>query len=264
MKCVLRLLVCASAGMLVGVGACGTAESPAPDGAGGATNSGQGGSPSGVGGASSAVGGAAGLGGTTGRGGSAGSNGAGGATTGVGGSALPWLTVNGNKLQDPTGKTIILRGSALIDIGSLYWYGGQSAAGIRRRMDKVAAAGVQGHVVRLPVYPEIDYNTGGGATCSPLPLPGRHGPTAGCTAKIAALGGGLRRQRAEAGRRLRDQQEPVRHRRLPPDRQRHHRDVRRRRTRRSGRTSRPSSRAPATSFTNRSTSRSTPTSPGRR
>ena len=96
---------------------------------------------------------------------------------------LPWLTVNGNKLQDPTGKTIILRGSALIDIGSLYWYGGQSAAGITARMDKVAAAGVQGHVVRLPVYPKIDYNTGGGATCSPCPYPVGTGPTASCTPK---------------------------------------------------------------------------------
>ena len=142
-----------------------------------------------------ATGGTAGQ-GTTGSGGGAGSggSGAGGAHTGGssgssggagagGGSGLPWLTVNGNKLQDPTGKTIILRGSALIDIGSLYWYGGQSAAGITARMDKVAAAGVQGHVVRLPVYPEIDYNTGGGATCSPCPYPVGTGPTASCTPK---------------------------------------------------------------------------------
>src|SRR6185312_9401730 len=140
-----------------------------------------------------ATGGTAGQ-GTTGSGGGAGSGGGGGAHTGGssgssggagagGGSGLPWLTVNGNKLQDPTGKTIILRGSALIDIGSLYWYGGQSAAGITARMDKVAAAGVQGHVVRLPVYPEIDYNTGGGATCSPCPYPVGTGPTASCTPK---------------------------------------------------------------------------------
>ncbi len=113
-------------------------------------------------------------------GGASGSSGGAGAG---GSSGLPWLTVNGNKLQDPTGKTIILRGSALIDIGSLYWYGGQSAAGITARMDKVAAAGVQGHVVRLPVYPEIDYNTGGGATCSPCPYPVGTGPTASCTPK---------------------------------------------------------------------------------
>ncbi len=99
-------------------------------------------------------------------------------------SSLPWLTVNGNKLQDPTGKTIVLRGSALIDIGALYAYGGMSPAGVMTRMDKIAAAGVQGHVVRLPVYPKIDYNPGGGgATCSPLPYPVGTGPTASCTPK---------------------------------------------------------------------------------
>ena len=37
-------------------------------------------------------------------------------------------------------------------------YGGQTLLA-SDRMDKVAAAGVQGHVVRLPVYPEIDYRT---------------------------------------------------------------------------------------------------------
>ncbi len=50
-------------------------------------------------------------------------------------------------------------------------------------MDKVAAAGVQGHVVRLPVYPKIDYNTGSSATCSPCPYPVGTGPTASCTPK---------------------------------------------------------------------------------
>jgi len=96
--------------------------------------------------------------------------------------------VNGSHLQDPTGKTIILRGSALIDLGSLYWYGGQSANGITTRMDKLAAAGVQGHVVRLPVYPKIDYNTGGDPACSPCPYPVGTGPTATCssTAPLSA------------------------------------------------------------------------------
>jgi hypothetical protein len=161
----------------------------------GTGGSASGGSP-GTGGSAGGTRGTGGLanGGTAGGGAGVGSGGAGGAHTGgssgsgggagtAGGSALPWLTVNGNKLQDPTGKTIILRGSALIDIGSLYWYGGQSAAGITARMDKVAAAGVQGHVVRLPVYPEVDYNTGGGATCSPCPYPVGTGPTASCTPK---------------------------------------------------------------------------------
>src|SRR3954451_13696621 len=108
--------------------------------------------------------------GAAGAGGSSGSGGAGQS------SSLPWLTVNGNKLQDPTGKTIVLRGSALIDIGALYAYGGMSVAGITARMDQIAAAGVQGHVVRMPVYPEINYNTGGDPTCSPLPYPVGSGP----------------------------------------------------------------------------------------
>jgi len=136
-------------------------------------------------GAGRAGGGAAGAGGRLGTAGAqtGGSSGTGGGSGAGNSSGLPWLIVNGNKLQDPTGKTIILRGSALIDIGSLYWYGGQSAAGITARMDKVAAAGVQGHVVRLPVYPKVDYNSGGDATCSPCPYPVGTGPTASCTPK---------------------------------------------------------------------------------
>lgn len=105
-----------------------------------------------------------------------------GGTTSAGGSTggLPQLTVNGNKLQDPSGKTIILRGSCLIDIGAIYDYGGQTAAAFSAKMDKIAAAGVQGHVVRMPVYPKISYN-GGTPYCSPMPYPVGTGPTASCT-----------------------------------------------------------------------------------
>jgi len=70
--------------------------------------------------------------------------------------------------------------TALIDIGALYAYGGNSVAGISARMDKIAAAGLQGHVVRLPVYPKIDYN-GGGSYCSPLPYPVGGSGSANCT-----------------------------------------------------------------------------------
>src|SRR6478736_1478514 len=90
-------------------------------------------------GGASATGGMPGTGGTPATGGASGTGGMGGA-----GGGLPALTVVGNKLQDPTGKTIVLRGSSLIDIGALYAYNGNSAAGITNRMDKVAAAGVQG------------------------------------------------------------------------------------------------------------------------
>ncbi len=139
-----------------------------------------------------ATGGKSTAGGAATGGGTAGGSGAGGAATGgksatggttsTGGSTggLPRLTVTGNKLQDPSGKTIVLRGSSLIDIGSLYAYFGKNTAAITARMDKIAAAGVQGHVVRMPVYPKIDYN-GGVPMCSPTPYPVGTGPTASCT-----------------------------------------------------------------------------------
>jgi len=101
-----------------------------------------------------------------------------GGTTGTGG--LPALHVEGAFIKDPAGKTVVLRGSSLIDIGALYAYGGNSVAGISARMQKIAAAGLQGNVVRMPVYPKIDYN-GGGSYCSPLPYPVGSGPSAKCT-----------------------------------------------------------------------------------
>jgi len=170
-------------GQTGGTGSGGVTSSGGSSATGGHAGSGGGGT-----GGSGATGGHAGSGGGgTGGGGAAGASGSGGgggatATGGAAGSgALPWLSVSGTRLQDPSGKTIILRGSALIDIGSLYWYGGKSASGITARMDKVAAAGVQGHVVRLPVYPKVDYNTGGSPTCSPCPYPIGTGPAASCT-----------------------------------------------------------------------------------
>lgn len=142
-------------------------------GAGGASGAGAGGAnDAGVGGTSGA--GAGGLGGAGELGGASGG--------GAGGAGLPPLTVHGTKLEDPNGKTIVLRGSSLIDIGSLYVDGGNSSAGITERLDKIAAAGVQGHVVRMPVYPEITYN-GNFPTCSPLPYPVGSGPSASCTPK---------------------------------------------------------------------------------
>ena len=124
------------------------------------------------------------TGGSTATGGSAtgGSTGTGGSAAGGNTGGLPALKVNGTKLQDPNNKTIILRGSSLIDIGALYAYNGNSVAGITARMDKLATAGVQGHVVRFPVYPKIDYNAGG-SYCSDLPYPVGGTGSASCTAK---------------------------------------------------------------------------------
>jgi len=91
------------------------------------------------------------------QGGTGGSSATGGSTGtgGTGVAALPQLTVSGNKLQDPSGKKIVLRGSSLIDIGTLY-----VQSDVSTRIDLVAAAGVEGHVVRMPVYPKINYNSG--------------------------------------------------------------------------------------------------------
>lgn len=131
-------------------------------GGGGQAGGGQGGGSTGggAGGATSSTGGSGGVGGSTG-------GGAGGSGTGTGGTAaggstggLPRLQVSGTKLQDPSGKTIVLRGSSLLDIGTLYVTGGKSAKGITDRIDKVTAAGVQGHVVRFPVYPRSNVNAG--------------------------------------------------------------------------------------------------------
>jgi len=158
------------------------------NGTGGTTSSGgtgSGGTSSSGGSGGTATGGSsgAGSGGNSSTGGSGtGGSGTGGSGTGGSTGGLPPLQVNGTKLQDPNGKTIILRGSSLIDIGALYAYNGNSVAGITARMDKLAAAGVQGHVVRFPVYPKIDYN-GGYPYCSDLPYPVGSGPTTSCTAK---------------------------------------------------------------------------------
>ncbi|MGB8295252.1 MAG: cellulase family glycosylhydrolase [Polyangia bacterium] len=125
-----------------------------------------------AGGKTGATGGAAG--GATGSGGgSAGdkTGATGGATGSAGGATggLPALHVEGPLIKDPSGKTIVLRGYALIDIGALYQQT-NSSAGITKRIDAVAAAGLQAHVVRMPVYPETDFN-GGDPYYSGLPYP---------------------------------------------------------------------------------------------
>jgi hypothetical protein len=85
-------------------------------------------------------------------------------------SGLPQLHVEGNVVKDPNGKTIILRGVSLIDIGNLYYAGGQKAAGITTRIDKILAAGLLPHVLRLPVYPRTCVN-GTSPAYSQVPYP---------------------------------------------------------------------------------------------
>ncbi len=143
----------------VGDGSSGSGGSGGSTGGSGGSDGGQTGSSSGgttAGGATSSSTGA-GQGGTSSAGATGtGSGGAAGGST----SGLPRLQASGTKLQDPSGKTIILRGSSLLDIGTLYVSGGKSAKGITDRIDKLAAAGVQGHVIRLPVYPRNNVNAG--------------------------------------------------------------------------------------------------------
>jgi endoglucanase len=58
----------------------------------------------------------------------------------------------------------------LIDIGSLYYYSSQSSRGITTRIDKVLSAGLQPHVIRLPIYPRTVPN-GEYPAYSPAPFP---------------------------------------------------------------------------------------------
>jgi len=170
-----------AAGSLAGVAGA------VPGASGGSSSVGSGGMAGASGGGSPVVGGAGGTSAVGGSGGS-GSGGVSGKGGAGGNGGPPAPTVQGNQLKDPTGKTIVLRGSSLIDIGALYAYGGKSAAGITARMDKIAEAGVQGHVVRVPVYPEINYNPGGDPTCSPLPYPVGSGPSAACMPHVSLSG----------------------------------------------------------------------------
>jgi hypothetical protein len=153
----------------------GGASGGGPENTGGATGgatSGKGGDLS-TGGAAGGVTGSVG-GSTSGKGGATAGGGAtGGASGSMGGSAstgnLPALHVDGPLIKDPSGKTIVLRGYALIDIGALYLQA-NSVTGISKRIDAVAAAGLTGHVVRMPVYPRTDFN-GGDPYYSGLPYP---------------------------------------------------------------------------------------------
>jgi endoglucanase len=75
----------------------------------------------------------------------------------------------------------VLRGSSLIDIGTLY-----VQSDVSTRLDLVAAAGVEGHVVRMPVYPKINYNSGK-PYCSPSPYPVGTGASASCAPSTTAF-----------------------------------------------------------------------------
>ena len=72
-------------------------------------------------------------------------------------TTLPPLHVDGTKIKDPSGKTIVLRGVSLPDLGTIYqWSNGE--AGIKARIDALATAGILGHVIRFPIYPRTNVN----------------------------------------------------------------------------------------------------------
>jgi len=98
-------------GGVAGSGGAGGATSSG--GSGGIATSGGAGGRGGSGGVTSSggAGGGGGSGGVTSSGGTGGV--AGSTTSGGGTSSLPWLTVVGNQLQDPTGKQVILRGVSI-------------------------------------------------------------------------------------------------------------------------------------------------------
>jgi len=140
---------------------------------GSSATAGQGGTPgSGGTGASSAAAGT----GTSGNGGTS----AGG--MGGGASALPRLHVEGTKLLDPDGNTVVLRGIDFIDLGQVYAYSNYNFGAVKQRIDTILAAGFAPNVVRVPVYPRVSHN-GNYPTASPYPFPSgaggeQNGPTA--------------------------------------------------------------------------------------
>ena len=153
-----------------GTGAGGAGGTPA------AGRGGVGGSPTGGQGGTSASSGTGGI-MTSGGAGSAGSSGQAG--------TLPPLHVDGTSIKDPTGKTVVLRGVDVPDLGTLYADGGQSLSGITGRIDKLLAAGLDAHVIRLAVYPRTTFN-GGSPFYSPVPFPVGQAAPSGMHAELGA------------------------------------------------------------------------------
>ncbi|HWP06522.1 MAG TPA: glycoside hydrolase family 5 protein [Polyangiaceae bacterium] len=163
----------------VGQGGTGgsTGGSAAKGGGGGSSPGGTG--TGGTGGGSAGTGGGT-PGGTGGTGGSmSGGAGTGGSMGGTAGSTpgeIPRLHIEGTKLLDPDGNTVVLRGIDLIDLGMVYAYGGNTISAVTQRIDKVLGAGFQARVVRIPVYPRVSHN-GMFPYASPYPFPSGAGGT---------------------------------------------------------------------------------------
>jgi hypothetical protein len=101
-------------------------------------------------------------------------------------TTLPALHVEGNHIVDANGKTVVLRGVAIPDIGQLFSQGG-GIAGVTGRIDEILGpAGLGIRAVRLPVYPRTVVN-GKNPDYSPVPYPvGPASPRGGAMALSAS------------------------------------------------------------------------------
>jgi hypothetical protein len=126
---------------------------------------------SGTGGSDSGTGGATNRGGSLDTGGSWGSSG-GAVGSEVDTVALPALHTEGSLIKDPAGKTVVLRGISLIDVGTLYAWSNpsNSAVAIANRIDQLLSVGMKPHAIRLPVYPRTCVNQSW-PYYSPVPFP---------------------------------------------------------------------------------------------
>ncbi len=166
-----------------GMGGGAASGGPGTGGNGGST---AGAAPGGSGGGGGTTSGSAGMpqGGTAGSGGTT-SGGAGmpqGGTGGGGTNGIPPLHVEGPKLVDAGGNTVVLRGIDFIDLGQVYAYADHDFGAVKTRIDKILAAGFEPKVVRIPVYPRVSHN-GNYPYASPYPFPSgaggqQNGPSA--------------------------------------------------------------------------------------
>jgi hypothetical protein len=72
-------------------------------------------------------------------------------------AATPWLHTDGNKIKDPEGNVVVLRGISLIDLGFLEGWQGGAINMIHRLTDKTDAQGSSPgwctRIVRIPIVP---------------------------------------------------------------------------------------------------------------
>jgi hypothetical protein len=84
---------------------------------------------------------------------------------GFAGAAIPWLHVEGNKIKDPNGNIVILRGVSLIDLGFLEEWQGGAINMIDRLTDKTdtqgSSPGWYTKVIRIPIIPADAPDTNG-------------------------------------------------------------------------------------------------------